>query len=93
MSHSSLGSIREEIIKACNKTKIINNVLRQKQIKTQEVIYVGDETRDIEASKKANVKICSVTWGFNSEEALAKENPDFLIHHPRELVEIVKNDN
>ncbi|MDY6897564.1 MAG: HAD-IA family hydrolase [Cyanobacteriota bacterium] len=73
------------------KTTIINNVLKQKQIKTQEVIYVGDETRDIEASKKAQIKICSVTWGFNSEEALAKENPDFLIHHPRELVEVVKN--
>ncbi len=73
------------------KTKIINNILRQKQIKTQQVIYVGDETRDIEASKKSQVKVCSVTWGFNSEVALAKENPDFLIHHPRELVEIVKN--
>ena len=73
------------------KTTIINNVLKQKQIKTQEVIYVGDETRDIEASKKAQIKICSVTWGFNSEEALAKEHPDFLIHHPRELVEVVKN--
>ncbi|WP_414623038.1 HAD-IA family hydrolase [Calothrix sp. CCY 0018] len=73
------------------KTQIINNVLRQKQIKTEEVIYVGDETRDIEASKKANVKVCSVTWGFNSEEALIKENPDFLIHHPQELVKIVKN--
>ncbi len=73
------------------KTKIINNILRQKQIKTQEVIYVGDETRDIEASKKSQIKIVSVTWGFNSEAALTKENPDFLIHHPRELVEIVKN--
>ncbi|BAY85194.1 phosphoglycolate phosphatase [Calothrix parasitica NIES-267] len=73
------------------KTTIINNVLKQRQIKTQEVIYVGDETRDIEASKKAQIKICSVTWGFNSEEALAKQNPDFLIHHPRELVEVVKN--
>ncbi len=73
------------------KTTIINNVLKQKQIKTQEVIYVGDETRDIEASKKAQIKICSVTWGFNSEEALAKEHPDFLIHHPRELVEVVNS--
>ncbi|MGB7376862.1 MAG: HAD-IA family hydrolase [Rivularia sp. (in: cyanobacteria)] len=73
------------------KTKIINNILRQKQIKTQEVIYVGDETRDIEASRKSQIKVVSVTWGFNSEAALTKENPDFLIHHPRELVEIVKN--
>ncbi|MBW4510210.1 MAG: HAD-IA family hydrolase [Scytonematopsis contorta HA4267-MV1] len=73
------------------KTTIINNLLRQKQLKTQEVIYVGDETRDIESSKKANIKVVAVTWGFNSQEALAKEKPDFLIHEPQELVEVVKN--
>ncbi len=72
------------------KTTIINNVLRQKQLKTQAVIYVGDETRDIEASKKANIKVIAVTWGFNSSEALAKQKPDFLINHPSELLEVVK---
>ncbi|BAB76643.1 HAD-IA family hydrolase [Anabaena sp. FACHB-709] len=73
------------------KTTIINNVLRQKQFKPQSVIYVGDETRDIEASKKANIKVIAVTWGFNSPEILAKQNPDFLIHQPRELLEVIKN--
>ncbi|NMG10946.1 HAD-IA family hydrolase [Brasilonema sp. UFV-L1] len=72
------------------KTTIINNVLKQKQIKPQEVIYVGDETRDIEASKKANIKVIAVTWGFNSQEVLAKQNPDFLIHHPSQLLEVIK---
>ncbi|BAZ17236.1 phosphoglycolate phosphatase [Calothrix sp. NIES-4071] len=71
------------------KTTIINNVLRQKQIKSQEVIYVGDETRDIDASKKANIKVVAVTWGFNSQEALVKQKPDFLINHPRELIDVV----
>ncbi|MEA5549676.1 HAD-IA family hydrolase [Anabaena cylindrica UHCC 0172] len=73
------------------KTTIINNVLRQRQIKTQSVIYVGDETRDIEASKKANIKVIAVTWGFNSAEALAKEHPNFLIDHPSELLEVIKS--
>jgi phosphoglycolate phosphatase len=73
------------------KTTIINNVLKQKQIKPQEVIYVGDETRDIEASKKANIKVIGVTWGFNSQEVLSKENPDFLIHHPNQLIEVIRN--
>ncbi|MEA5514002.1 HAD-IA family hydrolase [Nodularia sp. UHCC 0506] len=72
------------------KTTIINNVLRKKQLKTQAVIYVGDETRDIEASKKANIKVIAVAWGFNSPEALAKQNPDFLINHPSELLEVIK---
>ncbi|MDB9373971.1 HAD-IA family hydrolase [Nodularia sphaerocarpa] len=72
------------------KTTIINNLLRQKQLKTQAVIYVGDETRDIEASKKANIKVIAVAWGFNSPAALAKENPDFLINHPSELLEVIQ---
>jgi phosphoglycolate phosphatase len=72
------------------KTTIINNVLRQKQLNPETVIYVGDETRDIEAAKKANIKVIAVSWGFNSPEALAKQNPDFLIHHPSELLDVVK---
>jgi phosphoglycolate phosphatase len=73
------------------KTTIINNVLRQKQLKPQEVIYVGDETRDIEASKKANIKVIGVTWGFNSQAVMAKQNPDFLIQKPDELLDIIKH--
>jgi phosphoglycolate phosphatase len=73
------------------KTTIINNVLKQKQISTQSVIYVGDETRDIEASKKANIKVIAVTWGFNSPQVLSKQKPDYLIHHPSELLDIVQN--
>ena len=72
------------------KTTIINNVLKQKQLKTEAVIYVGDETRDIEASKKANIKVIAVTWGFNSPEALAKQNPYILINHPPELLEVIR---
>jgi phosphoglycolate phosphatase len=73
------------------KTTIINNVLRQKQFKPEVVIYVGDETRDVESAKKANIKVIAVSWGFNSAEALAKEKPDFLIHHPSELMDVMKS--
>lgn len=73
------------------KTTIINNLLKQKQLKPEEVIYVGDETRDIEASKKANIKVVAVSWGFNSPEVLAKQNPNYLIHHPSELLDVVNN--
>ncbi|MEA5570326.1 HAD-IA family hydrolase [Calothrix sp. UHCC 0171] len=71
------------------KTTIINNVLRQKQLKVQEVIYVGDETRDVEASKKANIKVVAVTWGFNSYEVLSRQKPNFLINQPQELLDVV----
>jgi phosphoglycolate phosphatase-like HAD superfamily hydrolase len=73
------------------KTTIINNVLKQKHIKTQDVMYVGDETRDVEASKKAHIKVIAVTWGFNSQEILAEQKPDFLIHHPKDLLQVVNS--
>ena len=38
------------------------------------ITYVGDEIRDIEACRKAGIKIISVSWGFNSHSALAQHN-------------------
>ncbi|BAT51785.1 phosphoglycolate phosphatase [Nostoc sp. NIES-3756] len=75
------------------KTNIINSVLRQKQFKPDDVIYVGDETRDIEASKKANIRVIAVTWGFNSPEVLLKQNPNFLINHPKEILEVLRTNH
>ncbi len=94
LTDNTLDSLFEFIysgVTIFGKTTIINNVLRQKQLKPQEVIYVGDETRDIEASKKANIKVIAVTWGFNSPEVLTKQKPDFLIHKPSELLAVIKN--
>lgn len=71
------------------KHKVIRDVLRQKKLMAKEVIYVGDETRDIKAARKSKIKVISVGWGFNCATVLAQYQPDFLIEKPRELVEIV----
>lgn len=56
----------------------------------KEVLYVGDETRDIEAAKKAGIKVAAVTWGYNTTEALKKHNPDYIINQPKELLKILQ---
>jgi len=76
--------------KLFSKHKAISKFLKQNYLTPEDVIYVGDETRDIEASKKIHVKVIAVTWGFNSKEALVKHNPDFLIHQPNELSEVIR---
>jgi HAD superfamily hydrolase (TIGR01549 family) len=73
------------------KNKIINNFLREEKLAFERVIYVGDETRDIEAAKRSKVKAIAVSWGFNSKEVLAKQNPDFLIDSPSQLIEVVES--
>jgi phosphoglycolate phosphatase len=39
---------------------------------------VGDEMRDIDAARKAGVRIGSVAWGYNHVEALRERGPDEL---------------
>jgi phosphoglycolate phosphatase len=72
------------------KNKVIDKFIKQNNLQPHEVIYVGDETRDITAAKKSKVRVIAVAWGFNSPEILAKFQPDFLLDNPQELVETAK---
>ena len=73
------------------KHKVINKWLRIENIHTEKVVYVGDEIRDIDAAKKTGIKVIAVGWGFNSPQALAAQNPNFLIERPQELIEIINS--
>lgn len=73
------------------KHKVINKWLRLEHINPEEVVYVGDEIRDIDAAKKTGIKVIAVGWGFNSPQALAAQNPNFLIERPQELIEIMNS--
>ncbi len=71
------------------KHRVIRRLLKQKGFDEGQVIYVGDETRDIESAIKVPIQIASVTWGFNSRPVLAQHRPNYLIDEPHELVQIV----
>jgi phosphoglycolate phosphatase len=71
------------------KHKIINQMIKKHHFNPNEVVYVGDETRDINSAKKSNIKVIAVGWGFNSPQVLAKYNPDHLVYHPHHLLAAV----
>jgi phosphoglycolate phosphatase len=58
-------------------------------VRAEEMLYVGDEIRDIKASKKAGIAIAAVTWGFNSAESLKAEAPEHVVSEPPELLDLV----
>jgi len=72
------------------KHKVLNQIIRQYRLKNDEIAYVGDETRDIHCARKSGTIAIAVGWGFNSPSVLAAHQPDYLIEHPRELIEAVK---
>ncbi len=65
--------------------KIINSY----NFQVADVIYVGDEARDIVAAKRLGVKVAAVTWGYNTAKTLSANNPDYLLNHPQELLSLI----
>ena len=65
--------------------------IKQSLSSDQSFLYVGDETRDIEAARNAAVTSVAVTWGYNSQKALKAHHPDYLINTPQELLSIFNN--
>lgn len=74
-----------------NKHNLIKKLLKENNLKEDEVLYVGDELRDIEACKKIGIKIISVTWGFSSREILIENNePGMSVDNPTDLLKLVR---
>jgi phosphoglycolate phosphatase len=72
--------------KLFGKAREIRAALKGLRAGGHEALFVGDETRDIEACKKAGVPIVAVTWGYNTPAALRAMEPDFLVDSPAEIL-------
>jgi len=73
-----------------HKNRIIERAIKKYGMEKENVIYVGDEIRDIKAAKEAGIKVASVTWGYNFENVLSKYKPDFIINRPEDLLNLFK---
>lgn len=71
------------------KDRVLRRMVRMQNLNPQQVICIGDETRDIEAARQVNLKMIAVSWGFNTHAILANYHPDALIDSPEELVTTV----
>jgi phosphoglycolate phosphatase len=72
------------------KDKLLRKVVKKYKLNKENVIYIGDEVRDIEAARSSGVKIASVTWGYNTEAVLTIHNPDYVIYQPKDLLKLLE---
>lgn len=66
----------------------LKKLIAQHGYRPQDILYIGDETRDIEAARKSGIGIAAVTWGYNSSRALKSFQPDYVLHSPQELLQL-----
>ncbi len=69
----------ESLLLAANRLKLANN----------NIVYVGDHERDIQAGKAADMITVSALYGYIKSEEQAKKWPaDYQIQHPSELISL-----
>jgi phosphoglycolate phosphatase len=67
------------------KVKWLSKLMKQQGLQASECVYIGDETRDIEATKKVGMKCIAVSWGYGNPETLQAYHPDNLVGKPLDL--------
>lgn len=72
-----------------DKIEVILEILKRNNFESNETVYVGDMTHDIDAGKNAKVKTVAVCWGYQPKEKLIVSNPDYIIDSISDLLDLV----
>lgn len=73
------------------KDAAIMQLMEDHHLTPQEMLYVGDELRDIEACNKIGVPFMWVSWGMDGFELIEKEKPAYVAHTPEDIIEQLDN--
>ncbi|MBK1832704.1 HAD hydrolase-like protein [Roseibacillus ishigakijimensis] len=74
--------------KLSGKHKHLRAIEKTFSLERSQMLYIGDETRDVRASHRAGVDVAAATWGFNSPDALHRQNPNYMLKRPADLLEV-----
>lgn len=76
------------------KDKAISSFIKKNNLKKEELVYVGDEIRDIAACKANNIRVIAVNWGgYDSLDMIKNAKPDYIVNKPSEIIGIIGSGN
>lgn len=64
--------------------------LQQLGVEKEDAMMIGDNYHDILAGQYAGVKTAGVAWSIKGADYLRTFNPDYMLEHMQDLIEIVK---
>ena len=64
--------------------------LKELHSDTHCAVYVGDSEVDVRTARNAGIPCVGVTWGFRDKEVLMKEEAEYIIDCPLELMDVLE---
>ncbi|UFU01083.1 HAD hydrolase-like protein [Radiobacillus kanasensis] len=75
--------------KIFGKDRLMKKFMRDHKVRASQILYIGDEHRDIVACRKTGIKVAWVSWGYDSMEVVKREKPDFIVNKPEDILQII----
>ena len=72
------------------KDKLLSRFLRKYRLQPSQVLYVGDEFRDIIACQKVGIKIIWVAWGYELKQSIVGSKPDYIAARPEDILAVLQ---
>lgn len=72
---------------------LLQLVAHEMMISTNQLAMIGDSEVDIQTAHNVNALAIAVNWGFRDEHTLRRENPDYLVELPSEIVMLLDEIN
>ncbi len=71
------------------KARAIRHTVESNGLEDHEIIFVGDEIRDVVAARKNKITVIAVAWETNSKKGLEEAGADFVAGTPEELAALL----
>ena len=72
---------------ALHKADVIRQAITTHDLAPEKVVIVGDTKFDMIGAQETGIKKLAVTWGFGEERDLMGYNPDWIAHHPTDILQ------
>jgi phosphoglycolate phosphatase-like HAD superfamily hydrolase len=72
------------------KARALRGILKETKLSPKDVIYVGDEVRDVEAANRVGMPCVAVAWGYNAPELLTEQAPMVVVRTIEQLQHVLE---
>jgi phosphoglycolate phosphatase len=72
------------------KRRAIRQAMWRHGLAPADVVYIGDEARDVVGAKAAGVRVIAAAWGFDKPEILQSHEPTAIANQPNEIITILE---
>lgn len=73
------------------KAKRLNSFFKKEHLSKEQCVYIGDEVRDIEATKQVGLKCIAVEWGYSAPAKLKMYKPEAMASSPKLISTAIKS--